>query len=164
MMYEKPYRIKPLRKALRHISDPKEAARLVGDVWQNSENIRQHRSVWLSIWTELADPWAAMDEKEQAGFATFPDRLTVFRGHCGRRGLTRGLAWTMAAKSGSSQRLAKARRLPPALRSEQSIAAGRRQTTRHHFGRHCTDLCCRMFSLFCHTSPTRRAASLGSLM
>jgi hypothetical protein len=95
-IYEKPYRIKPLRKALRVIGDPKEAARLVGLVWTGSENIRQKRKAWLSIWTKLADPWAAMDEKEQAEFATLPDRLTIFRGHGGRRrGLTQGLSWTM---------------------------------------------------------------------
>ena len=94
-IYEKPYRIKPLRKALRVIGDPKEAARLVGLVWTSSENIRQARSVWLSIWTKLADPWAAMDEKEQAEFATLPDRLTIFRGQGSRRGLTQGLSWTM---------------------------------------------------------------------
>jgi hypothetical protein len=94
-LYERPYRIKALRKALRRIADPKEAARLVGDVWRDSENIRQHRSAWHSIWTGLADPWAAMDEKEQAELATFPDKLTIFRGHGGRRGLTKGLSWTM---------------------------------------------------------------------
>jgi hypothetical protein len=95
LLYASPYRINALRKALRHISDPEQAARLVSDVWTDSENIRQDRSVWLSIWTELADPWAAMDEKEQAEFATFPDRLTIYRGQYGRRGLTRGLAWTL---------------------------------------------------------------------
>jgi hypothetical protein len=95
LIYARPYRIKALPKALRHVSDPKEAARLVGDVWKDSENIRQNRSVWLSIWTKLTDRWAAMDEKEQAEFATFPNRLTIFRGQSGRRGLTRGLAWTM---------------------------------------------------------------------
>jgi hypothetical protein len=94
-IYEKPYRIKPLRKALRDIGDPKESARLVGLVWTDSQNIRQARSVWLSIWTKLADPWAAMDEKEQAEFATLPDRLTIFRGQGGRRGLTKGLSWTI---------------------------------------------------------------------
>jgi hypothetical protein len=94
LIYARPYRIKALRKALRHINDPKEAVRLVGEVWTDSENIRQDRSVWLSIWTKLAEPWAAMDEKEQAEFATFPNRLTIFRGQYGRRGLTDGLAWT----------------------------------------------------------------------
>jgi hypothetical protein len=94
-IHERPYRIRPLQKALRRIADPKEAARLVGLVWTDSENIRQRRSVWLSIWTERADPWAAMDEKEQAEFATFPDRLTIFRGQGGRRGHTHGLSWTM---------------------------------------------------------------------
>jgi hypothetical protein len=94
-IYERPYRIKPLRKAMRRICDPKEAARLVALVWTDSENIRQQRSDWLSIWDDLADPCAAMDEKERAEFATFPDRLTIFRGHGGRRGLTHGLSWTM---------------------------------------------------------------------
>jgi hypothetical protein len=43
-LYQRGYRIKPLRKARRRIADPKQAARLVGDVWTDSENIRQHRS------------------------------------------------------------------------------------------------------------------------
>jgi hypothetical protein len=32
-IHERPYRIRPLQKALRRIADPKEAARLVGLVW-----------------------------------------------------------------------------------------------------------------------------------
>ena len=36
-----------------------------------------------------------MDKKEKAEFATFPDRLTIFRGQGGRRGLGQGLSWTI---------------------------------------------------------------------
>jgi hypothetical protein len=36
-----------------------------------------------------------MEEKEQAELATFPDKLVIFRGQGGRRGLTQGLSWTM---------------------------------------------------------------------
>jgi hypothetical protein len=64
-----------------------------GNVWQDSENIWQHRPAWLSIWTGLADRWAAMEEEEQAAFAKFPNRLKIFRGCCGRP--TNGLSWTM---------------------------------------------------------------------
>jgi hypothetical protein len=94
-IHERFHRIRPLQKALRHINDPKEAACLVSEVWTDSENIRRHWSAWHSIWAGLADPWLAMNEQERFDFEKFPDRLTIFRGQSGRRGLTQGLSWTV---------------------------------------------------------------------
>lgn len=94
-LHEKPYRVRPLWKALRNIDDAGLAASLVADVWMERENIRQERSLWGSIWNKLPDSRATMSENDHKEFATLPDRFSIFRGHSHtRRGITKGLSWT----------------------------------------------------------------------
>jgi hypothetical protein len=94
-LHEKPYRVRPLRKALRNIDDPALAASLVADVWIDSENIRQQLSVWKSIWNKLPSPRATMSENDRNEFATLPNRFPIFRGQRRtRRGITGALSWT----------------------------------------------------------------------
>jgi hypothetical protein len=94
--HERAYRFGALRKALRKIDDPGLAASLVGEVWQDSENIRQYCKAWISVWSALANPQAAMNDAERSALADLPSQITVFRGYAGRtrRGLAGGLSWT----------------------------------------------------------------------
>src|ERR1700730_7082292 len=66
---------------------------LVGNVWIDSENIRQHYAVWKRIWTApIPDKEKCMDTTERARLARMPLAFDVWRG-IGFRGRT-GLSWT----------------------------------------------------------------------
>jgi hypothetical protein len=94
-IHERPYRVRPLLNALRKIRDAQQAAQLVKQVWTDSENLRQHRSAWISIWSKLSNPRQTMDKNEQKKFDALPRRFPIFRGQGGRRGLTSRLSWTI---------------------------------------------------------------------
>jgi hypothetical protein len=94
-LHERPYRLRPLRKALCRINDPACAASLVSEIWSDSESIRHDRAIWI-VWKALSNPRLSMSEEEREAFAALPEELCVFRGYSRYRLRTaRGLSWTL---------------------------------------------------------------------
>ena len=92
---ERPYRARVLKQVLPAISDAALAAKLVAEVWIDSENVWQNLRVWASVWCMLPDPRATMNWHEQKEFAALPERFPIFRGYGLPRGTARGLSWTI---------------------------------------------------------------------
>ncbi len=91
-LHERPYRIRALLDAMRSgMKDPHE---LIASVWIDSENIWQHKSEWLLIWKDLANPHLVMDANERTVFDYMPETLTIFRGIRHRTHWLKGLSWT----------------------------------------------------------------------
>jgi hypothetical protein len=93
--HERPYRMKVLNEVLPTITDSALAAKLVADVWTDSENISQNHGLWTKAWRLLPDPRATMDQSEQNEFAELPELFRIFRGYTLPRGRLRGLSWTI---------------------------------------------------------------------
>jgi hypothetical protein len=97
-LHERPYRLDALQEVLTS-GEPKsnkEAARLVGDFWIDSENIWQNRRAWTRVWRALKEPHAAMSPDEATAFGTLPDTFAVYRGVRDQHDDTwRGLSWTL---------------------------------------------------------------------
>lgn len=92
-LHERPYRVRALRSAMRRGAGNMHEQ--IAATWTDSENIFQHRSSWLEIWTALLNPHRTMDEDEQARYDALPETVTVHRGIRGRRLSRRGLSWTL---------------------------------------------------------------------
>jgi hypothetical protein len=109
-LHEREFRVGALEKLLAYghqLSDA-EIARLVGEVWIDSENIHQDRGRWRRIWRSLKTPQSAMSEEDLAGLAVQPDPLTVFRGVTHPRHDKLSLSWT----TDRGKAIALARRFP----------------------------------------------------
>ncbi len=95
-LHERAFRTGALEKIL--ASSPQlpdaEIAKLVGEVWTDSENIHQDRGRWRRIWRSLKTPHSAMNARDLAALAAQPDPLTVFRGVPHPRHDKLSLSWT----------------------------------------------------------------------
>ena len=96
-LHEKPYRLDALeraaRKGLSH--KPSEFWRLVGEVWQDSENIHQNLDKWKRLWAKPIENRAAcMSAEDRLIFESLPDEVEVWRGTNHKRGIG-GLSWTL---------------------------------------------------------------------
>lgn len=95
-LHERSFRMGVLEKIL--ASSPQlpdaEIARLVGEVWTDSENIHQDRRRWRRIWRSLKTPQSAMNAGDLVALAAQPDPLTVFRGVPHPRHDKLSLSWT----------------------------------------------------------------------
>src|SRR5262249_7333020 len=95
-LHERAFRISALEKVLA-VNQPlldAEVAKLVGEVWIDSENIHQDRGRWRRIWRSLKTPQSAMSKDDLAALAAQPDPLTVFRGVLHPRHDKLSLSWT----------------------------------------------------------------------
>jgi hypothetical protein len=101
-LHERDYR------AANHQQPEAEIAKLVGEVWIDSENIHQDRTRWRRIWRSLKTPQSAMSANDVAGLAAQPDPLTVFRGTPHPRHDKLSLSWT----TDRDRAIAIARRFP----------------------------------------------------
>ena len=76
---ERPYRARVLKQVLPAISDAALAAKLVAEVWIDSENVWQNLRVWASVWCMLPDPRATINRHEQKEFAALPEQFPLFQ-------------------------------------------------------------------------------------
>jgi hypothetical protein len=95
-LHERAYRLGALEKVLGagHQQPDAEIAKLVGEVWIDSENIHQDRTRWRRIWRSLKAPQSAMDADDDAALAAQPDPLIVFRAIPHPRRDKLSLSWT----------------------------------------------------------------------
>lgn len=94
--HERPYRLNAFveyfnKKRIK----PEDYWALLGDIWQDSENIWQNIDTWrLLLRSKKPKRHLFMGEDDQAAFDKLPKQLTVYRG-C-RRGLNEnGMSWTI---------------------------------------------------------------------
>jgi hypothetical protein len=99
-LHERPYRLDALPSAAKKglSRNPSAFWKLVGDVWQDSENIRQNLAKWKRIWSSpIEDREACMSGEDIRIFKSLSDEVEVWRGmnhkHY-KRGLG-GLSWTL---------------------------------------------------------------------
>lgn len=94
-LHERPYRL----EAFLEIADelrPRDYWKLVGGIWQDSENIWQCRDYWDEIFSR-DDPMRGlmMDRSERSALAKLPDKLTIYRGDKTANRARKGLSWTL---------------------------------------------------------------------
>lgn len=109
-LHEREFRVGALEKVLAYcqkLSDA-EIAKLVGEVWIDSENIHQDRGRWRRIWRSLKAPQLAMNADDVTALAAQQDPLTVFRGVPHPRHDKLSLSWT----TDRDKAIALARRFP----------------------------------------------------
>jgi len=95
-LHERDFRLGALEKILggsRKELDP-DIAKLVGEVWIDSENIHQDRTRWRRVWCSLKTPESAMSADDVAALAAQSDPLTVFHGVPHPRNDKLSLSWT----------------------------------------------------------------------
>jgi hypothetical protein len=110
ILHERAFRIGALEKVLasNHQLPDAEIAKLVGEVWIDSENIHQDRGRWRRIWRSLKAPQLAMSGDDVTALAAQPDPLTVFHGVPHPRHDKLSLSWT----TDRDKAIAFARRFP----------------------------------------------------
>jgi hypothetical protein len=87
------YRFAAFKRIARRLG-PADYWDLLGDVWIDSENIRQHYADWVRAWNaHHPEKHRVMDDEEQAALARLPKTINVWRGIGGRGRL--GLSWTL---------------------------------------------------------------------
>jgi hypothetical protein len=95
--HERAYRLGALLDAVEKGAkvDPKIYWELVGSIWTDSENIREDRRSWQTIWTEPVPkrPFC-MSSSERKALKALPDVIQVWRG-VGHRTAARGMSWTI---------------------------------------------------------------------
>jgi hypothetical protein len=93
-LHERPYRFDALNRIVRHLS-PADYWRLVGAVWIDSENIRQHFAGWQRLWSApTVLKHECMTSEERAVLEAMSSSFPIWRG-LGFRGRVRGLSWTL---------------------------------------------------------------------
>jgi hypothetical protein len=93
-LHEKPYRFDALRRIAGRLT-PARYWKLVGEVWTNSENIRQNLAGWRRLWSDpRPHKQECMEPEERAALASMPASFPVWRG-VGYRGRIHGLSWTV---------------------------------------------------------------------
>lgn len=93
-LHERGFRTEALLKALvspayEGWNDP-EFARLVADVWIDTENIPQMKEHWRTIWAFVCGA-QVMSEDDHRSFETLPETLNLYRGECNDG----GWSWTL---------------------------------------------------------------------
>jgi hypothetical protein len=83
MLYERPYRFEGLTKSIAHglpLGTP-QYWELVGEVWRDSENIRENRKGWSDIWLgNASNRHHAMTESDREVFSGLRNRFRIYRG------------------------------------------------------------------------------------
>jgi hypothetical protein len=93
-LQERPYRFRALKRIVRDLS-PTDYWQLVGKVWTDSENIREHFADWQRLWSAAPkiNKYECMTPEERAGLEGMSSSFPVWRG-IGSRG-REGLSWTL---------------------------------------------------------------------
>jgi hypothetical protein len=93
-LHERPYRFGALNRIIPHLS-PTDYWRLVGAIWTDSENIRQHFAGWQRLWSALTiNKHRCMTARERRDLKAMSPSFPVWRG-IGYGGRARGLSWTL---------------------------------------------------------------------
>jgi hypothetical protein len=95
-LHEKPYRLDSLVAATKcGLKDkPSEFWALLGRVWRDTENARQHPIKWKRLWAEMVEGRrACMSEEDLRIFDSLPEQIEAWRGTSHKRGVA-GLSWT----------------------------------------------------------------------
>jgi len=95
-LHERPFRA----EALESIDGipPKQFWPLVGEVWIDTESVRNDLEIWCTIWSRTdPDRVLAMTAEERAQLAELPSKLTVWRG-VSHKDAVESLAWTLDRK------------------------------------------------------------------
>ena len=90
-LHERPYRFGALRRCISRnlFQDDETFNEAIREVWIDSENARQIRLGWRSVWAR-----ARLLESERSVLAAMPELLTIFRGVRNRKAW-RGVSWTL---------------------------------------------------------------------
>ena len=92
-LHERGYRFKALNRIARHLS-PTDYWRLVGAVWTDSENIRQHFAGWQRLWSATKpNKRECMTPQERADLGAMSSSFPVWRG-VRHRGRAKGLSYS----------------------------------------------------------------------
>jgi hypothetical protein len=92
-LHQRAWRVHAFQRIARHMTD---AAywELLGDIWVDSENIRENPKKWDRLLrSERGDRHAIMDRDEQRQFSELPDEVTIYQGHTVER--HDGWSWTL---------------------------------------------------------------------
>lgn len=94
-LHERPYRIDALIEVMSEHDVPQEKLwSLIGNVWTDSENIRQNLDEWREIWDGAERGRnAVMNEAEIAALKALPNEITVYRGFA-HKDADQGISWT----------------------------------------------------------------------
>jgi hypothetical protein len=96
-LHERPYRLGALLSATKKglSKNPSQFWSLVGNVWQDSENIHQNLSKWKRVWgMPVEGRRACMSDKDIHVFDSLPNQVDVWRGTSHKRYID-GLSWTL---------------------------------------------------------------------
>lgn len=95
MLHERPYRITALLQVADLITTHPEHWKLVGMVWQDSENIYQHLAAWEIVFnSERPAKECMMNKAEQQVYSQFKDVVEVYRGSSPEN--LEGYSWTLS--------------------------------------------------------------------
>lgn len=111
-LHERPYRPHALIEVAALLPTA-ESAKLIGDVYRETENFFQYRCLWLALWSTLSRRKAlrftmAADEFER--LQSLPETVVIYRG-CTSQNRS-GLSWTLCQEKATWF----ARRFPSSLR------------------------------------------------
>ena len=118
-LHERPYRVEALQRIASRLCNS-DFWDMVSAVWQDSENVWQHRTTWRNLWmSKMPGREMAMDEQEREQFGALPEMLTIYRG-VKLRSAIRGLSWTLSRKKAEhfANRLVMKRQHPMVLACE----------------------------------------------
>lgn len=95
-LHERPYRFEAFVKAIQLFKIINaEYWSALRAVWDDSENIWQHKDAWLTAWSApYADKHLAMNKKERSRWHAFPTNIQVYRGLNSQLADDAGLSWT----------------------------------------------------------------------
>ena len=94
-LHERPYRVGALQRIGSQLKNAIHYWKLVGEVWTDSENIRQHFAGWQRVWSaSRPHKQECMSLEEQVSLEGMPALFQVWRG-VGFRGRVQGLSWTV---------------------------------------------------------------------
>ena len=80
-LHERPYRLNAFLDIMDKVND-KQYWQLLGEVWIDSENIWQSKSVWKELLTDDRDHREYfMTKEDRKVFAELPEKLTIYRGY-----------------------------------------------------------------------------------
>jgi hypothetical protein len=96
-LHERPYRLDALlsapKKGLK--KNPSQFWSLVGNVWQDSENIHQNLRKWKRVWgMPIEGRRACMSAEDLRVFDLLPEQIEVWRGTSHKRYVD-GISWTL---------------------------------------------------------------------
>lgn len=91
-MHERPFRLQAFTEVEGLMAD-QTYWELLGEVWRDSENIREDAEAWRQLWrADRGDTKYLMSDEEQATLAGMPDVFIVHQGHTDER--DDGWSWT----------------------------------------------------------------------